>query len=655
MTTLPDDPSSERQRLDDLERRFLALAGPWDLPERQALWPALAALKGVLNQDDSALCWLNAFWTNDSPPVEWTEIWAQTELRKPPDQITGEDLSKLLFGSAPSQERMRALTAYLLWAGERRPLPSILEPQLDAVRSVLEQEENRLPFRAVWLAWWSLSRALPQGSAMLQVAGERLLQRLQSDGLDPQLELPDFARSRDARLGELGPWFLHLHELAQQWLAPRVPFRGTEGQTSVYASLMFAFGLAHLGNTVECLKLRQQATQALKGRDEVHDFLLNAFCYRVDEALANRPHSGALPTEQLETIEVMSKGERYVVERLRECSRILEPDHRINPYRYFPSSMRELDRSLAELTDMLDKNRVVSRVHDLLRGTAEGAKGSADRARILRAGLALAPLIGEDFALDLLGRLAPIYDALPEATDQKSLFERASLLEKGLYTAAHLHHREQSEQLVLRFQQLLESQTRTRAVQAVHLLVDSCFRGLRKLGMRDEIDRLGQQMVDLILRGEELPATELKNMSGWPTALRILLHVAGGWLYLGRNGQAEQVLNAARTLLFSRDLHNVSKEQLDLAVAYAQTVGQAPIEIAQRRLEELFTDLEGVRDTFTTNSHYNISKLCLIDSVVLATVDLADQQLQGWLDDNEVLIRRRIHRDLARFSADESS
>jgi hypothetical protein len=78
-------------------------------------------------------------------------------------------------------------------------------------------------------------------------------------------------------------------------------------------------------------------------------------------------------------------------------------------------------------------------------------------------------------------------------------------------------------------------------------------------------------------------------------------------------------------------------------------LGQAPLELAQRRLEELYHRLEGIRDTFTTNSHYSLSQLDLVEAVVLSVV--TDDFLMGsssrrWLDDDEFLVRRRIHDDL---------
>ena len=51
-------PSELQQRLKEVEQRFLAVAGPLDSPERQALWPELGRLNSALKHPaDAALCW----------------------------------------------------------------------------------------------------------------------------------------------------------------------------------------------------------------------------------------------------------------------------------------------------------------------------------------------------------------------------------------------------------------------------------------------------------------------------------------------------------------------------------------------------------------------------------------------------------------------
>ena len=54
-------------------------------------------------------------------------------------------------------------------------------------------------------------------------------------------------------------------------------------------------------------------------------------------------------------------------------------------------------------------------------------------------------------------------------------------------------------------------------------------------------------------------------------------------------------------------------------------------------------------DTFTTNTHYSLSQLTVVEAVVLAVVSddfTMGSQARRWLDDDEFLVRRRIHRDL---------
>ena len=87
-----------------------------------------------------------------------------------------------------------------------------------------------------------------------------------------------------------------------------------------------------------------------------------------------------------------------------------------------------------------------------------------------------------------------------------------------------------------------------------------------------------------------------------------------------------------------------------LARAYAVSLGQAPVEVAQKRLEELFEKLEGIRDTFTTNDTLQpAAQLHVVEAVVLAVVSddfTLGTAVRRWLDDDEYLVRRRIHRDM---------
>jgi len=104
---------------------------------------------------------------------------------------------------------------------------------------------------------------------------------------------------------------------------------------------------------------------------------------------------------------------RYVVDRLRKHSRILEPDQRINPYRHWGARISEFEKALAELTDLTDRNELANRIDKLLNEVPKGAKGNDQRSRVLKAGLEAAPRIGDEFGRKLLDQTLPATTACP--------------------------------------------------------------------------------------------------------------------------------------------------------------------------------------------------------------------------------------------------
>src|SRR5207253_7378744 len=137
-----------------------------------------------------------------------------------------------------------------------------------------------------------------------------------------------------------------------------------------------------------------RAKGVLAGKNEAHTWLYNAFEYRIRQALDGKPHTGPLPGEQLEYLESVDRLERYVVDRLRKHSKVLEPDQRINPYRHWSGRISDFEKAIAELTDLTDRNEIANRVDKLLREVPKGPRGNGDRARVLRAGLEAAPRVG---------------------------------------------------------------------------------------------------------------------------------------------------------------------------------------------------------------------------------------------------------------------
>jgi hypothetical protein len=668
------EPSAVEKELHALEQSFLALEGGLDVRDRRELWPKLAQCNSLLMHskeakggDDAGVCWLNALWWEKAAPAAWAWTWFASEAaaaqprsegagRAPrtwlsrmaadparPREVPGEDLDRLLKLDEPTTADLRALAAYLVWAAVRNPAPAALVERLQQVQRFLEAHERLLPVRGVWLAWSHLVQLSGGDVLALARARDRLLERLFHNGLRPEQDLPHFLRfagePTSQRFRAVRKWMTDLAGLAQKWVQANAD-AVQKPPMDAYVNLLFAFGLARLGEADAARELLAKAQEGLAGKDDAHTFLLEAYRYRITQVLDNKPHTGPLPAERLDSLKGMVTLLNYVVDRLRRHSRVLEPDQEIDPYRKWGARMSELDSALSDLTDLTDRKEIAARVHKLLKGLGKGADAAETRAKVLKAGLDAAPRVGEEFGREMLELALPAYDAQPEPANSNALQEQATFLERALFVAAHFDRVEHLHPLVGRFQRLLQTQRGPSSIQALEKLAGRCFRGLRKLGMRDEIDRLLTQMADLVLEGKELSAVE-------PGGLPALLLVAAEWYFFGRDAQAEPVLQRAREILLKGELQ--AKEQTKLASAYARTVGQAPVAVAQKRLEEIYTSVKGVKDTYTTSSHFSVSQLDVIEAVVLAVVSddfTLGTQARRWLDEDEFLVRRRIHHDV---------
>jgi hypothetical protein len=470
--------------------------------------------------------------------------------------------------------------------------------------------------------------------------------------LSSELDLPGFLRVSGQRSSDryrlVRDHVLRMHALAREWLktglSPGV-------LTSEFADLIFAFGLARLGEATGALKLLHESLATLRGRDVVSTWLSHAFEYRIRQALDGKAGQGSLPGELHETLERLDQIPRYKVDRLREHSRILEPHEKIEPYRHWQGRYaEELDRELDSLFDLRDRAELAGRLARLIEGGRSGDKAAVGEARILETALELSPRLGEAFARGLLPRVARAIDKLDDLRLQ------ATVLEKGLSIAAHFGQDVYIQGFVAHFHKLLDTRKGAAAIQELESLLGQSFRGLRKLGMREEIGRLLDRMAALVLDLKPADAAKPLVLQGerrgpkageWSRTLKLLLHVASGWFYFGQDSRAKPILDEARAVLFEGEL--TSREQTELACGYVRTLGQGPAELALARLEELFLNLGRVHDSYTTNSHYSLSRLDFLEAVVFSLVSddfTLDQAGRRWLDDDEFLVRRRIHRDV---------
>jgi hypothetical protein len=173
--------------------------------------------------------------------------------------------------------------------------------------------------------------------------------------------------------------------------------------------------------------------------------------------------------------------------------------------------------------------------------------------------------------------------------------------------------------------------------------------------MRDEIDRFLNKLRDEILHGASMAELKKKYIAlpvMWSAVLECLLNLAAGWSTFGMHDQATPILNEARNELLNPKAVKIEpKNYVRLAQAYVSACGQCLSETGFARILEMFNKMEKekINNTWTTSMCYSRFHLNLVEDVIQAIV--SDDFALGptgrkWLDDDEYLVRRRIHADM---------
>lgn len=667
----PPTPTEAQVRLKAVEEQFLTVDGPLDDPRRQALWPEIARLNGMLgHKADAGLAWANALWESGDPPAAWAWGWVQAEQALPTPEFTAAHLDRLVAVEQPSPAEVRPLAAAVVWASRQKPVPAELRRRLPEVQRYLERHDHLLPVRMVWLAWHGLA-----GDVLtLARVRDRLLERLLAEGLGVERDLPGFLRFAGQREGDrlrtVRERAEHLRQRAHRWFEQNTASKGKFDQTPAYIDLMFAFGQARLGEASAARELLRRAAAAIEQAEgDAHTFLLQAFQYRVEQVLAGRPHAGPLPAEQLEYLDQMRAEEKempttdtdrrlgsYVVERLGKESAILQPQEQLDPYRYIKKEPDELIQELVKLSDVRDRGRLAQGIRRLAEQAAKSPRLAETRVRVLIESLPLAARVGEPATVELLEQVGPALDAVAAATDPPVMEKKSVLLERALFFAAHYDRADLVRAFADRLDGLLRSPASRSALDALGALVGQTLRSLRKLGLKDQAERLLGQVAEAALGGRTLDQARAQAGRDWQPTLRLLLHLAAGWLYFDRPDAARPILDAGRAWIINpdrkpNDLNRGAQQYVPLVATYVAAAGQAPLEEALGRIEELFAagKMDPLPNTLTSNYYYSLFHLNVVEAVVLtlATEEFAlGPAARRWLDDDEYLVRRRIHRDV---------
>jgi hypothetical protein len=373
--------------------------------------------------------------------------------------------------------------------------------------------------------------------------------------------------------------------------------------------------------------------------------------HRIKDAQEGLPPKPGPPPELRGRLDELPYLARYSLDRLREHSRILEPLDRVRAYRGLQLKTFWGTDHLAERLFLLAERAEPANVEDeaeaLLRLCAERS-GTATVPRIVLTLLEVAPWLEPQTFLRVI-------DQLPTAIDWMEAW-----LASGPWK-----HAERADHLVRYQAQMIEAACSTAGSHAqgvvaptigqlIHRLIAGgveirrpilaaaapVFRCLRRLRLTNEAEAL---MHFLDPGGLGIDGGEDQS-----PAMRLGMGI--GWFIAGNEDAGTRILNEAREALFLAQEDNARK-RTDLAIAYAEALGFTPARIAHGRLEELFQRPRFLVEVkSSTNRYFTLKPLQLIDTVVRSVVTdefTLSPAVRGWLDDDEFLIRSRIHRDLA--------
>jgi hypothetical protein len=183
--------------------------------------------------------------------------------------------------------------------------------------------------------------------------------------------------------------------------------------TDAYANLIFAYGLARIGARTESASMEASTAPMYKTDDAVHQLLLRAFTYRINQAHQSVTCRGSLPPEFLalpsHQRELEHRLARYKFDRLRRAVLILEPAEEVNPYRHLTPPRTRSDRAIAALYEINDPKELEQRTRQLL----DKHKQAHNKLKVLRAALDLFPRLPPSFSRSVLERAYEFLGCLP--------------------------------------------------------------------------------------------------------------------------------------------------------------------------------------------------------------------------------------------------
>jgi hypothetical protein len=609
------------------EAAFLELDAPADSPQRRQAWERLAEMYARMQRSrDAGLAWAHAVW--DAPEAERGRLarrWADS---------AGVRFEALLELQAPNSEQTRGAVAHL-HAAALEGTPEVVARVADW-SAFLDRYSDDLDVRSYWLGRQAVSRLAGGDALGLARARDRVLARLQS-GLSVDRDVPRLLRvmgqagaagAGTERAVRVGAQLEALLKAFEETPRKRSAVEANPALSRAYVHLEFAWAFARLASPERARQLREGALAALDRLDPVHHYLTRAYQARIDQALEGAAPDTPLPPELGGLLNGLETFLRYKVDRLRQFSQVLEPHERLEAIgSFWRKAQNARGEELSALRGVRDPADLLKAIQARMGAAADQHLAADERVRLIDGLMDFLPQLPESQAVPLLHTFLGLGDALVPR-------QRVVVLEDALKVAGHFGRASLVKQLVSQLGNLIRELGPDGVGEVGSMLVAS-VRSLRRVGLRDEAGELLAR-ASTVLKGEDT------------RSLQARLALASGFAYLGVVSQAQPIIDEVQVRLGRESGLNIG-DRMKLTRALAQALSHASTEVALPGLLRLAQQLSWMTDSYNTNTHFCLSLVDFADALVLGHVgdDLTlNETTRRFLDEDEYLVRRRVHRDV---------
>lgn len=645
-------------RLQELEQHYCELETPLHDRGRTRIWAELGSLYAARHRPrEVQLCFTQALW-EQSKQVTRTQLtiarrWAEAEATMLGLPNHGHLLGLIDVVEAELDEQMiQALAAEVIYIDlfsrasmEDRAHHAIdnLAPSLpnmglcERLRQFFATHGSLLDLRTSWLVRSALARFEGSDRLGLFRLRDEVMASLRA-GAGSSHRVPAFVRRYRSNLTET-----EVERFVEELLRLRDEYRATkrrrstiesthpEELTHAYVHMIFGWGLARLGRPRLALEELGTAEGLLGSRldrergDPVHVAAHAAYSERVDQATAGLPFDAPFSVAPGGAVAVRGRLvgiASFKYDRLIEFSQILEPRQNVDAGKRWSRK----DEPFAGIEFLGDSQMLASLFDQMLLRMPSLRKEQ----RTLELGrlFEYVEVLPSSIAVPILRRALRFAVAIP-------LHDRPPLLRSAIQLAAYYGTADLIADVLEALDESDANLTEQLPAEYAELLA-RCAPLFRRIGRESELATLLSKLEERI--------------GAYDGVSKVLaqLRIAAGFAALGQPGRIQAAVQAANEVL--PETLGIRAVYYKLLREIALTLGRGTPELAIAGARTLMARLVDTTDSMSTNSHYCLSVVVLMEAVVrcLANEDLVlGTWAELWIEEDEYLLRRRISRDLA--------